>query len=302
MSAQDTPTTTTLGVPSNEPKKTTNAEVQILDRPVLARSEEGERIVRQFEVMREGEVVKGPGGHSFQVVRNELGYLYLKSVDGQLGVRDMSVEEFIEAMAKAIDPEAALRGMEFMSMYDALTKVDRKEFEAIKSRFGTAQEIQPLFDSLFTEKARKAIQNRTTTHHFIVQYNENDVRKVALTQFATIHLTDQRLRNDAIEAIAAVINKLAEQDRIVACARPLSSLVFASFDSPRDGKLNVVEMATTPLKYAELIFLYVAVKVDFTQEDLDNKVTAIQKVQAEFPGIFVNEWEVPAPWEAKEAR
>ena len=295
--SQTTPTTTTLGIPSNEPKRTTNAEVQVLDRPVLAGESPNQYITRQFEWMREGEVVKGPGGNRFQVARNELGYLYLRSIDTQVGARDLSIEEFTEGMAKAIDPEAVMRGMEFMSMYDALAKVDKKEFEAIKSRFGTAQEIQTLFSGLFTEKARKALEKRTTNHHFIVEYEEEGYRRIAQTQFATIHLTDQSLRNDAIRAIAQVINQLAEQDRIIACARPLSSLVFASFDSPKTSALSVVEMATTPLKYAELIFLYVAVKEGRNLEELHKGVTMLSKLQAEFPGIFVNEWEVPAPWQ-----
>jgi hypothetical protein len=300
MSDQMTPKETFLGVPhENAETRPTDAEVQYLDRPVLVRGADGtEHISRRIEKLTEGQEVDGPGG-KYIVRRNELGYLYLSSITQQVGYKaDMSVEEFTKTMLDSLDVEALARGTEFMNLVRAASSVRPEDFERRRVKAKAIVEIQPLFAHLFTDKAKQALSKRLTT-----VFDQRDeptdklgeyVRVVWQVQYATVNITDQTKRYEAIKAIIDAINDLAEMDMLGGCFAPLSSVVNGKLDS----NLSLWDMLKADkIEYSEVVFLFAAVKfVPPTNPDEVQKNTTFLWLQERFPGIFHKEGELPPPW------
>lgn len=247
-----------LKVPRVETAENREPAFQVIATEAL--TPEG-KITSRVEMLREGEIIEQEG-RCYRVVKNDLGTLYKKSIQalGQVGhAEPVSVAQFQEQLLQQIQnafPKGDAGGG-FLGVFREAKALPT--FSGIKGL--QPQEIQPLFENLFTETARQAIKHVKLTGPFTEMIDGQE--QAVLPMYASVRIKNQEDRQYEIARLITAINAEAEIGAIRGVQAPLSSVVVP-VQKHTGG--NFIERLAAPIeRFDEIVFIFPWVLVSFME-------------------------------------
>lgn len=253
-------------LPSIKEQAQSMAREELLKNPksifqVISNSERNENgeTVTKLELLREGETIT-EAGRRYVIAKNKKGLLYKKSIDplGQIGViKPVTVAEFQDQMLKQIDEAFPLGdgGAGFLAVFNEAK--NRPKFEKSTD---PVMEIQPLFNSLFSEKALEAMKfHRKGQISCVKSIDGKD--QTLMVVYASIRIESQHLRNEKIAELIAEINRIADIGFMHGCQVPLTSVLVPVLDPPM-GRTFIEKYVVPIIRYEEYVVFFPLVLLD----------------------------------------